>query len=565
MDYSPSITGSFISKVRARQEYMENIRKPAETLMEELIDLLLPSSTPWSSSEQEGEETGTEIYLSDPVRYLRTCADGLMGCMVSPHFRWFAYQMGNKDLRENDEVRGWLQECEEQMYYVFKNSNFYSVLPPHFRYALGIGNSMLLRYENTMLGKQVFTCPHPRQNYWLEDLNGRTIPYHRLYKKTVAEILETFGPEKMSSKFKEAVKQGRLYEEFTILHCIYHKEDRIFDETDIKPNRPYMEFYVEYNASETGFSGIIRQAGYFTNPVAPWRLEKNDDEVYGRGIGHLALSDIRGANELRASVITGIHKEIDMPIIAPMSLRGLIQKNPGGETYIKDSLLAGNRIPVRDLYGRTINYASIKDFEERLAVGLREWFSVDYFLQLSNLAMQGSPPTATQILGMADEKAILLIGRVGRFDSDCFDGLMKSTFLSEFMAGRLPEPPGIIYQYGGSLPDIEYLGPLAQAQRRMHSVRANMSALTSVMPAFEAEPKAKYKIRWADFVEDCLEKGGFSQKLIVPKAEYEQIIQAIDKNEAQLQQLEMAEKLGKVIPALGKKVASSSPLAGMTK
>ncbi len=559
-------TDTFIRRVKARQLRLEEVRKPAEAQLTELIDLLLPSSTPFVSSGEEGEETGTELYLSDPVRYLRTCADGVMGAMVSPHFRWFGYAMANRLLRGDDQVNQWLQECEEHMYYMFRSkSNLYSVNPPHFRYALGLGNSVLLRYEDIKSGRHVFTCPHPRESYWLEDYLGRALPYHRLYTKTVADIVVKFDKSKMSKAFNKAVDEHRDYEEFRLLHCIYAADDPIFNGTDIKTNRPYMEFYLEYDAPEIEVPKPIRQAGYFTNPVNPWRLEKSDDEVYGRGIGHLALPDIRGANELRAAVITGIHKEVDPPILATGGLRGRIKKNPGGETYIdRGEYEAAPNLP-RELLTRPVNYAAIRDFEERAALALREWFSVDYFLQLSNLAQQGAPPTATQILGMADEKAILLIGRVGRFDSDCFDNLMKSVFYTEYAAGRLPPPPQIVLDAGGDLPEVEYLGPLAQAQRRMHSVRNTLNALGSVAPVFEAFPKAVHKIRGPEFVEYVLEESGFPQKLIVPKAEYDQLVAAMAQQEQQLAQAEMMSKMAKAVPSLGKKVDPTSPMAKAEK
>ena len=277
---TPTITGTFLSRVKARQTYMEDIRRPAEPSFEELIDLLLPSSTPFVSPEQEGAETGSEIYLSDPVRYLRTCADGVMGALVSPHFRWFQYQMANPVLRENDDVRKWLQQCEEQMYFMFKSSNIYSVLPPHFRYALGIGNSIILKHESTKTGKQVFTVPHPRQSYWLEDDDGRALPYHRMYEKTVEEILQRFDRTKMSRAFNQAADNGDFYAKYELLHCIYNADDPIFNGTDITVDRPFMEFYIEVDATEYEVPDPIKQSGYFANPVAPWRLEKNDEPVF---------------------------------------------------------------------------------------------------------------------------------------------------------------------------------------------------------------------------------------------------------------------------------------------
>lgn len=573
-DYStPMLSDNFVSRARSRQTYLAKVRRSAEDTWEEIIDLLLPSSTPFITTGLEGVETGKDIYLSDPVRYLRTSADGAMGGMVSQHFRWFAYQMDDLELRRDDEVRKWLQACDDTMYFAFGKSNLYGVVPPHFRYALSIGNSVLLKHEDVRSGRLVFTCPHPRESYWLEDVYGRALPYHRLYSKTVADVLEqfpntqdpTYRARFMSVAFDSAVEARELYRSVKLLHCIYDARDQIFKDTDIEVNRAFMEAYIEWDVPEVPEARPMRIDGYFTNPVNPWRLEKNDDEVYGRGIGHLALSDIRGANELEAATITGIQKDIDPPMVGPSNMRARIRSDPGGQTFLDRSDYGSSSGAIyRELYSRSANWAAILEFSQEKKRALREWFAVDYFLQLSNLAKEGSPPTATQILGMADEKAILLMGKLGRFNSDGFDNLMRSSFYTEYSAGRLPPAPPQVLAKGGMLPSVNYLGPFAQAQRRMHSVRNMLNAAHSIGPFLEAFPKGVHKVRWPEAIERVLEDSGFPQELIVPKAEFDETITALAAQEQQIAQAKLLADVAKSVPSLQKKTDPTSPMAQLT-
>jgi len=217
---------------------------------------------------------------------------------------------------------------------------------------------------------------------------------------------------------------------------------------------------------------------------------------------------------------------------------------------------------VRELYNKPANFPAILEFRREVNVSLREWFSVDYFLQYSNLTLAGTtPPTATQLLGMADEKAILLIGRLGRFDSDCFDNLMQSSFYTEYAAGRLPPAPQQVLDAGGPLPSINYLGPLSQAQRHMHSVRNVMQAIAQAGPLFELMPKAVHKLRIPETVEWVFENHRIPQELIVPKAEFEETLAIMAQQEQQMMQAKMAAEMAKAIPAMGKKVDPSSVLA----
>jgi len=575
-EYSAPIVGAnFCQKARARQKYMEDVRSPAEEGWGEIIDLLVTSSTPMVSTGLEGAETCEDVYTTDPIRYLRIAVDGTMGSMISPHFRWFAYTMKDQALRKDDEVRKWLQACDDRMYYAFGESNLYGVIRPHFMYSLSIGNSVLLKHEDVANGRMIFTNPHPRESFWLEDAHGRTLPYHRKYERTVSDILQRFPKTQdpgfrkshMSTLFQNAVTSGNFYMYIKLLHTIDSEDNQIFkDQTEVRVNRPFIQTYMEYEASDIINHKPIDVEGFFTNPVSSWRLEKNDDEVYGRGIGQLAIGDIRESGEYKAASLRGIHREIDPPMVHGGNLRARLQKDPGGTTSLDRSDWESARGPmVRELYNKPANWAGIMEFRSEVNRSLREWFSVDYFLQLSSMASEGrTPPTATQIINMSDEKAILLIGRLGRYDSDCFNKLMASAFHTEYAAGRLPPAPQQVLDAGGPLPGVQYLGPLSRAQRTMHVNRNTLNTVASLGPIFEAAPKTIHKFRWADMAESIYENSGSPQEFVVPKAEYDETIAAMVKQEQEIMQQKMAIDMAKAVPNLQKPTDPTSPAAAMT-
>ena len=125
----------FCDSVRARQAHYERQRKPAEGHWDEIFELTMPGAPRLTvAPTQEGERYDLEMTNSRPARYLRTCAEGILGSMISPHIRWYAYGPVTLALKGNDEVIQYYQQCEEQIYYRLRECNFYSAMPPHMRF-----------------------------------------------------------------------------------------------------------------------------------------------------------------------------------------------------------------------------------------------------------------------------------------------------------------------------------------------------------------------------------------------------------------------------------------------
>ncbi len=84
-------------------------------------------------------------------------------------------------------------------------------------------------------------------------------------------------------------------------------------------------------------------------------------------------------------------------------------------------------------------------------------------------------PLTEQIAELQGEKAAILGTRIGNLQSELLDPIITRVFSIESQAGRIPTPPDILLESVHGPVEVQYLGPLAQAQTRLNKVRSIMT------------------------------------------------------------------------------------------
>ena len=177
----------------------------------------------------------------------------------------------------------------------------------------------------------------------------------------------------------------------------------------------------------------------------------------------------------------------------------------------------------------------------------------------------GAPPTATQILQMSGVKAIVLGPRVGQFLGTMDE--VDSRFIDiERRRGTLPIAPDIVHEhFQGQDAKInpEFIGPLAQLQKRFLSTQRVETALISIDPILERYPMAVHKIKGEELVEYILEEHKFPQQLIRSDEEFDEYVSAIVQEQIRQQGIEQGVEVAKAIPSVSKDIEPNSPAAGL--
>jgi hypothetical protein len=228
---------------------------------------------------------------------------------------------------------------------------------------------------------------------------------------------------------------------------------------------------------------IVKESGYKMNPHHVWRF-KRGVTPYGIGPSEEALIEVMQANEISKTLVLAAHKSVEPPLNVPSELQGRVDIRPSGMNYYSD---AGKVIqPIQT----GINFPVGVDREERTQKAIEKHFKVEFFILLSTL--QGQAKTATEIMELQGEKAAVLGRPITRLNNECLNPIIERVFLIEQEAGRLPEMPAMLKEEAaGERILVDFMGPLAQAQRKLFQMQGIRQGIESAIPIIQLFPEAK--------------------------------------------------------------------------
>ena len=220
---------------------------------------------------------------------------------------------------------------------------------------------------------------------------------------------------------------------------------------------------------------MIEEGGYYENPWMVPRWSKISGDVYGFSPAMMARADIRTLNAAKLFEMRAWEKSIDPPTLANYNgIIGDLRLDPGGLTYVRD--INGIR-PFEN--GAQWQVSQIKSNE--LITNIRRAFFNDQ-LQLH----EGPNMTATEVRARMELMQQILGPVVGRLQSELLNPLVQRLFMIMFRNGQLMDPPMELIEGGNKL-DVEYVSPLARAQR-MEEVFAVERWFNQLMQMAQADP-----------------------------------------------------------------------------
>jgi hypothetical protein len=558
--------------------HLERERNPYENMVDEVITYVNHSRRKIKDATgMKGKKTGIEVYDGTALSAVNLDTDGICGYSFSKSYRWFGYTLpgklnfprwsgmrawSGKRMDEYPEVREWLQDTEEVLYAAYLRSNFYDISPEIVRDALTVGTVNPIAEEDRGRARTIFTVPHFRECYIAENRFGMVDTRYRKFKLTLRQLVDKFGIKQMDKVipgFSNSY-ENNPYDEKEIIHAVYPRSD--FDPNIMNSqNMPMASAWVNVSPlaflyEKEKYESTV-ESGYHESPIMTWRWRKNNDEIYGRSPSWDAYVDIMKANQQGKDNLIAGHKKVYPPMMGPESLRGKINDKAKGWTFV-DQMLMEKQYPRPLITGMDLPYAI--DQQERSDKIIREYFYVDFFLMLSQAAANKVPLTATQTLEMAAEKAAILGTRIGRMESEFLNPVHDRMFAIEYRAGRIPQPPQILLDLGGNI-EIDYLGPLAQAQKRIYQSQTIRAGFQSIGEASQVYEEVKLAIDPIGSMQDLLVAQGFPMKRLRSKEEITEILSQKHEMEDQQQTLEQGVEVAKAASRLTKPIEKGSPLS----
>jgi hypothetical protein len=484
-----------LNALLTRQRELESLRSEWNSLWEEIFRYF--PRRPYKSS-RGGNLLGKEIYDGTPSGAAQILTDGMQGYLCSPSFNWFKVGMEPEALDDLPGIRGWLQEVERHLYYVLRVSNFYAMMNEYFYDAATVGTATLYVEEDANTGRIVFSCRHPEEIYVAEDRWGQVDTVMRKSNPTLRQLVMLFGdtavPEQLLERYRRTPD-----EKVELVHWVYPRNDRAPWKVDRK-NMPWISIYLLPIGKK-----ILREAGYRTLPYHVWRWRKNSNEVYGRSPAADSIYDIQGINKSAKASMIVAQKEAEPPVNVPEEMEGRVRLVPNGMNYYESPERVITEMRVRG------NPTWLLAERERIQQIIERNFKVKYWLML-NEAQQKSM-TATQVMEMAGEKAAVLGPNIGRLDSECLQPLFERIYDIEDTAGRMPPPPEVLLATGGQL-NIQVMGPLAQAQRKLFQTQGILQSMEVVAPMTQMFPQITDVIDPDILARELLQAYGFPQQAL---------------------------------------------------
>lgn len=548
---------------------LTNARQPFESMVDDILTYIFHGRRKITEKNTiKGQKTGIHVYDGTALGAANLLTDGLTGYTISKSFKWFGYTLphkvnfartsllrsasGGRRLDSIPEVKRYLEDTEEAMYAAFLASNLYDVATDMVMDGATVGTVSVNADEDIKGGRTIFSVPHFRECFIAENFFGKVDTMFRDRKLTLEQLVQKFGYNQMCSVdqgFAQAYEKNR-HDEREVLHARYPRAS--YDPKKLnKKNKPFASIWVLKSPNR-----LLEESGTAHQRFVTWRWRKNNDEWYGRSPAWDAFVDHMTLNQAARTNLTAAHKMVDPPMVGPSHLRGLVRGGPSGWTWV-DSM--GDRpVPLNE--GIQLPFGL--DLQDRLERKIRDHFHVDFFLMLSQAAMQKVELTATQVLEMSSEKAAVLGPRIGRMETEALSPIHDIVFDIEMAAGRLPEPPPILLEYSGQNIEIEYIGPLAQAQKKLFRSQGIQQGLEAVASVAQVFPEVLDLINPDETGKDLLLSRGFPQRDLNDDATVKQIRQMRQEARQKQEQLNESIAIAKAMPAAGKKIDPDSA-AGM--
>ncbi len=566
-------------EIMAHLEILKLTRQPYEVQIDEVINYVNHSRRKIIDKDlQRGGKTGIDVYDGTAISAANLLTDGLCGYTATPSLIWYKYTLpgklnfprtsgmrawSGKRMDEYPEVRGWLTDCEDVTWSAFLRSNFYDVIPEFIKDGVTIGTSTMLTEEDLQKDKIVFTNPHFREGYFAENRYGVVDTYFRVYKISLRDLIDKFTMGRMSQIFLDLknLLKNNPFEEREVLHAVFPRRDISPYRIDNK-NMPFASYWILMDKQ----SEILGEDGYEELPSVTWRWRKNNDEICGRSPAWDAYVEImKGNQQAKTNLIAG-HKAAEGPMVAPESLRGKINNEPRGVTFVQNM---EREMPRPLLTNMQLPYGI--EQQERTNNILKEFFYVNFFLTLNRAAFEKVELTATQSIGMQAEQAAVLSIRTGRLGSEAYNPIHDRVFAIENRNGRIPIPPDLLQEQIELLSskgrktkiEIDYVGPLAQVQKRLFKYQSINAGIEFLGKAMQVFPEATDNINPDQFVKEGLDSISWPANCLNSDTQRDKIRQLRQQKREMAESIQAAGELGKVVQRTSREVEPGSALGAL--
>ena len=488
-------------------------------------------------------------YSSLPCNYLNILVNGLVGYSISPNIVWFKLAASSSKLQEAYGVKKWLSAVEDIMLAKFNASNLYQAAAKMVWDAAVIGHGILQINEDVSSGRLRFTKIPANEAYLdINEFNEVDTVFRRYYL-TIKNAVNFFGEDKLDEDYREAYKEIEHWNDTVeIIQAVMPRKDFNPEFKNAK-NKPIAVYWLDPRHNK-----IIDESGYDTFPFAIFEWDMLPDFAYSTSPAQNAMPDIKGLNIAKKTSWQIAQTSAEPPMKVSEDIRQ-VNITPRGFTYVSS---ADQTIePIRTGENYPITLEVLADMKQ----DIKDWFNVDFFLMLQS--KQGKM-TATEVMELQGEKAATLATLIVNLNDALFK-IIEQSFSVLLKAGAFPQMP-LALQQNGSL-KIDFMGPLAQAQKKYHTMGGIVQATQVASGIMQMFPNSGDFIDGDELMRSALEGQGMPANVIREEDDVKKLrTQRLEMQQAQQQQQQqvaMAQSLMQNANKLNEPVQENSLIAGI--
>ena len=512
--------GLVYDSVNQRLCEMRDHRAPLQAIYRDVWRYVVPERETYLQWYEHGYPTrsnhddfaariGQYIHDSTAASAIQLLSSGLQGHVVSEQDHWFKISFPHPEMDEERGARVFAQETEYILYDRLSKSNFYAELSPLIVDAAGTGTAIQYREYLDDIGGPVFNTLHPIEVFIDINDHRKVDTVYRMFNLTKRQAIMKFGKRNLSERImRESVPSTQ---QFKFVHAVFPRTDLDPDMglypreggTILAVDAPWISIYVELDEQvygensvstltrandyrDTSNKTVVAVGGYQELPYSVWRWDVDPSTPYGISPTRRMMSLIRDLNYFGELLKEDAQLHVRPPLMVPSSLQGKARISPRGMNYTNDV-----NAKIEAILGPAGNYPVGADREMNLREQVREGFGVDLFVLMARLTAGGQSKTATEVLELQAEKSAVLASIKRNMGPELLANTLRWTFHQERRRGDMPDIPESLQRFSGTpfgTFRIEFIGPLAQAQKRLATVQGPLRIMEAAFQILDRYP-----------------------------------------------------------------------------
>lgn len=468
----PLFSQQEVKDIKARCHQMFNSQQYLEHFEQwrRLRDTQLPFLGEFLNTEDEtnkGRKRDRRVQDQEAWRANQVFAGGMASGLTPQSIEWFRFNFRDSNLNKNHGARVVIEERLDIMNRILAGTNFYNAT--HNNYLeLAFGQSPLGIFEDPIKGVHYEHFPIGCYSYEV-DHRGTPCSFAVKKKMSAYQLKEKFGLEKLPEQIQRNIKENKGYSTTYTLIWLVEKNRKANSGKIGSESLPYISYYwIDGDNLDKDF---IRISGFHEFPIAVSRYQVIGNNPYGIGPAWYADSDNRMLFTMLREQFTNLEIHARPALQAPGTMD--VDYRPGGITRYESS--EGNR-KIEPLIAVAPIFRDIYEIQQAQREYINRAYNVNLFAMLDQAAMDKQGRTAYELALRNQEKMQLLGPVVERQNSEYLSAIIERTHAILDRGGILPEfPDEVIEQFDGEEIKIEYMSPLAQAQKMSGIEKIEMS------------------------------------------------------------------------------------------